>query len=392
MSEFNYIESLLHLEEGTVVSCMHTSSSLQLILAAPSAPCRCPHCKGTRLHVKDYRMQRIQLALLNNQPVYAFVRKKRYRCTHCGRTCYAPLSFLDRYQRRSRTLQRELWEECRRKQSFSDIASRYHISIPTVIRHFSALQCASPQSLPSVLAIDEFHGNASGQQYQVLLTNPVTHRILDVLPERHTGKIIQYFLRYSRKQRQQVKFVVMDLSSVFRKVARIVFPNAVIVGDRFHIIRLIRWAMERVRKQVQHMFWSKRLYFKRQKTLLSKPGRSLTEEEAIRVADMLRRSDDLRRAYALKEAFYKVLSMSEKQRAEDMLTQWLELVQAANLPEFSSLLRSFADWKEPIVQAIIQPYSNGFTEGINNKIKVLKRISFGIRKFEILRNRILLLV
>lgn len=392
MSEFNYIESLLHLKEGTIISCQKMSTGLQLTLAAPAAPTACMYCHHSHLHIKDHRYQRIQLALWNTQPLYAWVHKTRYRCTQCGRTFYAPLPFLERYQRRSRALQWAIWEECQQKQSFSAIARRYDLSIPTVMRHFSALQAAPPPTLPTVLSIDEFKGNAAGQAYQVAITDPVAHRILDILPERHTEKIIHYFLRYSRAQREQVRFVVMDLSALFRKVIRAVFPHAVIVGDRFHIVRLVRWAMERVRKRVQRTFWSQRLYFKRQKALLSKPSGQLTTEESIQVANMLHHSQDLRRAYAIKEAFYKVLAMPTERSASATLAHWLTVVEAANLPEFSALLHSFTDWEKPIVQAIIQPYSNGFTEGMNNKIKVVKRLSFGIRKFEILRNRILFLI
>ena len=62
---------------------------------------------------------------------------------------------------------------------------------------------------------------------------------------------------------------------------------------------------------------------------------------------------------------------------------------SADLPEMNSLVKSFTYWYEEIRSALIYPYSNGFTEGCNNKIKVLKRVSFGLRNFERFRNRIL---
>ena len=60
----------------------------------------------------------------------------------------------------------------------------------------------------------------------------------------------------------KVNYVVMDLSSLFRKVVKIMFPHATIIGDRFHIQRLVLWALERVRKTVQNLFREKRIYFK----------------------------------------------------------------------------------------------------------------------------------
>ncbi len=75
--------------------------------------------------------------------------------------------------------------------------------------------------------------------------------------------------------------------------------------------------------------------------------------------------------------------------AEPALQEWLELVRSADLEEFQSLQKSFTDWFEEIVNALKYQWSNGYTEGCNNKIKVLKRISFGIRRYSRFKNRIL---
>lgn len=71
------------------------------------------------------------------------------------------------------------------------------------------------------------------------------------------------------------------------------------------------------------------------------------------------------------------------------LQSWLESVQASGLVEFKSLLHSFTDWVDGIINAIRLHYSNEFLEGHNNKIKVLKRGCFGICNFSLFRNRIL---
>ena len=112
--------------------------------------------------------------------------------------------------------------------------------------------------------------------------------------------MIRYFSQFSRAERLKVKFVVMDLSSLFRKVIRTMFPGATIIGDRFHIQRLVIWALERVRKNVQKLY-EKRIYFKRNKHILNKRGDRLTEEELASLREILKQSSELQRAYALKE-------------------------------------------------------------------------------------------
>ena len=125
------------------------------------------------------------------------------------------------------------------------------------------------------------------------------------------------------------------------------------------------------------------------KTILMKPHEKLTKEELIKLEGILHCSPRLRCAYALKYAFSKVLRFKDDTNISWALSTWIDLVKSADLPEMNSLVKSFTYWYEEIRSALIYPYSNGFTEGCSNKIKVLKRTSFGLRNFERFRNRIL---
>ena len=246
----------------------------------------------------------------------------------------------------------------------------------TILRYFDCISYSKPATLPAILSLDEFRGNAQGQKYQVALVDPARKTVLDILPQRDTQQLVHYFATYPYAMRKTANYVVMDSSALFRFVAQHMFPNAVIICDKYHIVRQVIWAMENVRKRIQHQWDHRHLYFKRNKKIVTKPGCNLTD-------------DELRKAYALKECFYKVLRMPTKQSARYFLRSWLDLVQDSGLAEFKSLLHSFTDWFDGIINAIRFHYSNGFMEGHNNKIKVLKRVCFGIRNFSRFRNRIL---
>lgn len=99
--------------------------------------------------------------------------------------------------------------------------------------------------------------------------------------------------------------------------------------------------------------------------------------------EILLHLEDLWKAYALKEA------LKRTPYTEPALQDWLELVRSADLEEFQSLQKSFTDWFKEIVNALKYLWSNGYTEGYNNKIKVLKRTSFGIRSYSWFKKRIL---
>ena len=104
---------------------------------------------------------------------------------------------------------------------------------------------------------------------------------------------------------------------------------------------------------------------------------------------MLDISPDLKKAHQLKEYFYYVLEAKNSKEASRRLDLWIRMAKESNLNEFKSAIRAFNNWREPILNSFDHPHTNGFTEGYNNKIKVLKRVSFGLQNFTRARNRIL---
>ena len=115
----------------------------------------------------------------------------------------------------------------------------------------------------------------------------------------------------------------------------------------------------------------------------------LSAENKAVVERMLLISRDLREAYLLKEKFYDFMDSSNSTQAKERLRTFRTHAFVADLHEFSACMTMLKNWEPYILNAFDCPYSNGFTEGINNKIKVLKRIAFGYRSFRNFRTRIL---
>ena len=174
------------------------------------------------------------------------------------------------------------------------------------------------------------------------------------------------------------------------QAAKHLFPNATIVIDRFHVVRYCTWALENVRKRVQKkLLPEQRKYFKRSRKLLLAHMEKLSEENKAAVERMLLFSRDLREAYLLKEVFYKFMASKDKQEAIQNLKEFHLHALIADIPEFKACLTMLKNWEPYILNAFTCPYSNGFTEGINNTIKVIKRIAYGYRNFDNFRRRIL---
>ena len=201
---------------------------------------------------------------------------------------------------------------------------------------------------------------------------------------------IQDYLR-SFPNRDEVKYVVMDMNRGFRDVAKSFLPNAKIIIDRFHVVRYCTEAMENVRRNLQKTLpKAQQKYFKRSRRLLLAHRDRLSEEDRAAVDVMLRFSDRLLQAYALKEAFYDFMAAPSRDEADRRLDFWLEACDRLNLLEFKPCRKMLVNWRPYILNAFDIRLSNGFTEGCNNAIKTLKRLAFGFRSFPAFRARILL--
>lgn len=349
----------------------------------------CPQCKEVTIDIHDYRWQIIKGPPLGSQKLRFHYRKRRYRCPHCGKRFYEPNNFVPRYHRMSFSLEMYMLDELRQVQPVKSVATHCSVSATTVNRVFSYITFPTAK-LPRVLGIDEFRGNAGGEKFQCILTDPENHKVLDILPGRQSHHLTAYFRSFTKEERSKVQIVIMDMTHYYRELAQSFFPNAIIVADRFHYLRLVYWAFDKVRIDEQHKLHpDRRKYFKRSKALLWKRRSKLSEEQLDAVAVMLNISTRLGKAYLLKERFLEFMDSSDIAQAKHRLSLWFACADSCALPEFNTCKETLFQWLGPVLNSFLTPYTNGFTEGSNNKIKVLKRNAYGVRNFERFRARIL---
>ena len=293
-----------------------------------------------------------------------------------------------KYHRMTSRKNARIIEDFRDTVSAAYIARKHNISTTTALRYFNLVNY-SHKALPEVLSIDEFKGNAGGEKYQTILTDARDRKIIDILPNRKKADMIRYFRRF--KNRKEVKYVVIDMNPHFREVAEICFPQATIVIDRYHVTRQAIWALERVRKEEQnHLSSDWRRFCKHSKALLNKPPDKLKEDEREKLRIILGLSTRLEQAYFLKNDFLFLMHSPNSQVAKELLADWIYRAESSHLPEFQDCTRAIHNWGQLILNSVIVPFTNGYTEGCNNKTKVLKRVCYGLRNFHRFRNRILL--
>jgi transposase len=150
------------------------------------------------------------------------------------------------------------------------------------------------------------------------------------------------------------------------------------------------WALERVRKRVQKEFKDKdRKSIKKLRYLLHKPHAQLDANELDQLNYFLTLAPDLKKAYIVKETFQKWLKESNEKNVKKNLEKLYQVIDQSGFEEYQYMKRTFKNWEKEIINSFTFPYTNGFIEGVNNKIKVIKRVSYGIRNFKRLRNKAL---
>ena len=295
---------------------------------------KCPVCNTKKNSIHDYRKQIIRDRKAFGKDVYLHLRKRRYVCSDCGKRFYEENSFLPRYYHVTQRLIVGIISAFRETVSATHVARENNVSVATALRYFDLVNYSST-NLPEVLSIDEFKGNAGGEKFQCIITDAENHSVLDIVPNRKAADLIRYFLKYPRKQRMNVKYVIMDMSSLFKGVANICFPHAAIVSDKYHVVRQAGWALENVRKAEQKRLsndWRK--YCKRSKYLLLKDPEKLKTEEKEKLLVILGLSSRIQHAYELKNEFIEIMHSKTSEECKKKLANWIYLAESSNLPEF----------------------------------------------------------
>ena len=390
MSQENIIKELVGLQDIIVNKVEQNEKEMQIYLELKRKDHICPCCSSSTDKIHDYREQKITDIPMSGKRVKLHLRKRRYVCHHCGKRFYEQNDFLPRYHRITNRMTSWIISQLRSSYSFKTISDMCGLSVYTVMRRFDMLSFKN-NHLPRILSIDEFKGNSGNEKYQVILTDPETHKVIDILPERTMKHLCDYFKQYSKEERSRVEYFVCDMYKPYKEICNTYFKNAVLITDKYHWIRQTTWAFENVRKRIQkELGKEKRIYFKHSRRLLLKRFDELNDEQKQQVLVMLNISADLSSAYFLKEQLYKyVVGAPTQEKARKELNNWIEDAKESGIKEFKNAITAYTNWKDSIINSCCQPITNGFTEGCNNKIKVLKRNAYGYKNFDRFRKRIL---
>lgn len=374
---------------------------------------RCKYCNKFTSSVHD-KLKPIKSVYLKfcESNVNLLIFKKRYHCYNCNKIFTEELHINTDDGNISNKvkikIRKDLLNYCLCLKCISEMNG---VSKYTVEKELMNIAECIPNyivNLPKVISFDEFKADTKEGKYAFILNDPIHKKVLDILPNRKKEYLIKYFTQVNN--RYSVEFVISDMYEPYLIVTTIMFPKAKYVVDRFHYIKYIMEALDNIRIRMQKSYGEnskeyKLLKNKKNVSLLRKYGNDIdwwVEVERYRngktifvlpgdiIEEIRSLSDDLKTGYWLKEEFLDIVNHADYYNVEKQLTGWISKCIESKIPEFKEAAGTISIWKEYIVNSFIdERYSNGFTEGINNKIKVIKRNAFGYKNFKLFRARIL---
>lgn len=401
------IDVPLELADFDVTGCEVVDGMLEVSVISTRRPA-CHHCGSVSVtgHGRNERRLRDRSC---SYPCVLRWSQRRFRCNDCAQTFRETHPAVAGKRRVTERFRRHLFKRAC-DEPFTDVAVSEKVSSYRVEESFEAhaaaeLIEANPEP-PRVLSLDE-SAFRKRFRFHTVFSDPERGAILDLVEGRGKGAVFSGLLAMSDQVRVGIETVVMDCHWPYRQAVEELLPHARIVVDKFHIIRAVDAAAQRVRMRVGRRRYRQRIGHQggiarqqnpannptvyRSRWVFMKRGNKLTVDEREWLWAVFEAAvDELRRAWALKELFAAIYEAPDRLEAERRLNEWIDAISGAGIPEFLNTWRTLQWWSEQILNYFDDRVTNSFTEGITNKIKVMKRRSYGFRDPFRYRQKVLL--
>lgn len=351
----------------------------------------CPHCKSSRLRLKDKRMREPRHESWGLRHCILEVESCKYRCRDCGRSFWQRFPGILPRKRATEPFRRSVFVAHYDGVNRSRLGRREGIGGATVERWFQDFlrrEVAERRgaSCPRVLGIDE-HFFSRKDGYATTFCDLQRHKIFDVVLGRSEAALEDYLNKLPGKER--VKVVCMDLASVYRALVRKHFPKAKIVADRFHVIRLINHHFLACWREIDPAGAKHRGLL----SLMRRHRHNLKPEQKVKLEAYFDQFPVLREIYRFKQRLCYLLLKKHRTRKNCMhlahrFIKALHQLSQSGLTQLVQLGQTLTSWATEVAMMWRFTRNNGITEGFHTKMEVLQRQAYGFRNFNNYRIRV----
>jgi transposase len=355
---------------------------------------RCPTCGSPVVHAQGHADRLLQTVPIGLKPAYVFLQVPRVICFRCEQTRQVKVPFAD--PRRTYTHAFERYAlELSKATTIQDTARHLNVSWD-IIKDIQKRNLQRRFGKPKLknlkeIAIDEI-AIGKGHAYFTVVLDLRSGAVVYVGDGKGADALTAFWRRL-RNARAKVKAVATDMSKAYIRAVRENLPRAVHVFDHFHVIKLFNEKLTAFRRELYRQLTDEdqRRILKGTRWLLLMNPENLDplRDERQRLQDALDLNTPLTIAYYLKEDLRQIWQQTNKTEARRVLDDWIRRADVSEVPMLQRFARTLEEHRDGILAFYDYRISTGPLEGVNNKIKTMKRQAYGFRDREFFKLKIL---
>lgn len=371
--------------EGFFVSNLERRPGATWITLEPNGgvPPVCPGC-GDSCPVHETIWRTIRDMPMLGDPVWLQVPLRRVRCVSCGARVER-VNWLDRHARMTRRLADfvALWCEKLAVAHVCKLSGLHWETVRKIDRQRLERRLAElPEAQPTRLVMDEF-ALFKGHRYATVVLDADTRRVLWVGEGRSREAIRPFFEWLGPERCARIEAVAMDMNTAYDLEVQMQCPNARVVYDLFHVIaKYGREVIDRVRVDEANRHKQNlpmRRVVKRARWLLLRNRENVPEEQQPKLDELLAANQSLMTVYVMKASLKELWQAESAWQWRKSWRSWLRMARSSEIEPLKKFANRLANYWRGIVARVRWPMHTGQLEGINNRIKVMKRIAYGYR-------------
>ena len=349
--------------------------------------CSCPGCGSKHVIRRGFVDRLVHAPPIGLRRTVMFIETPRLECRVCGTVRTMPLPKVPPGKNHTKSFAR-LVVDLRKLMTGADVAEYLGVS-DRMVRDIEKLWLQRRFAQPRLrdlraIAIDEFSVR-KGHNYFTIVMDLDSGAVVFAAPGKGENALKPFWKRL-RSSRARIRAVATDMASAYYVAVQKNLPNATLVFDLFHIVKLMNEKLTTLRRELQREAEGQlqKSVLKGTRWLLMKHPDNLDDErnEHQRLNDALQLNHSLATAYYLKEDLRQIWEQTNRRQAERFLTDWCARARASGIRVLQTMAKTLQQHRNGILNWYRCPISTGPLEGTNNKIKTLKRQAYGFRDME----------
>lgn len=345
----------------------------------------CPNCKSKNIHFKGIKTRKFKMVPWGTMKCFLILKMHKIFCFDCKKRSWPNLDFAKRKQRMVKSFIQYILDLIILG-SILSVARFLNVSWDLVKdihkNHLKSKYKRIPFKKLRYLSVDEF-SIKKGHKYMTIFIDIETGRIIHAI-EGRTKEDLMLFLQKLASRAINLQAIAMDMSLPYFSAISQALPKIDIVFDHFHVTALINKALDEIRKSQQ----KNKNIIKGQRFLLLRNYSDLDSDEKSRLNLLLKINSSLFKAHALKEQFRMFWAQPTIHEAARFFLIWYWEVRLTGIKPLVKIANTLLKYGQGLINYFKHRISNGKIEGINNKIKTMKRQAYGFRDMQYFKLRL----